>query len=298
MIWGCATPPQTLALQTNPPPVNQRHYIERVPFYAQQQFYCGPTVLAEALSFYGNTVSPEEVAPLMFVPEKEGTFQIELVAAARSKGYLAYQTRGELNDIIQLVSDNKPIIVFQNLSISWFPQWHYALVVGYDLEKQSFTLYSGTYKDYEIPFDVFERTWQRGQFWLLAIVPPDKSSRYFDSFVYTSAAHDLISTNQRVNGVKALKTATKQWPNYWLPYFLLGNHYLSSNLKESLKWYALGIKGGVEEAAYFNNYAYALLKSQQLSDAKSVIAKAIALEPNNENIKDTYQRIIEAMEKL
>lgn len=295
LVTGCATPPQTAELLQRPPEVKPAHQIENVPFYAQKAFFCGPTTLAEIFNFYGRQQSPDDIAPWLFVPEKQGSFQIEMVAAARAHDFLAYQDRGSLRQLIHLLDDNIPVIVFQNLSIDWFPAWHYAVVKGYDLEQQKFYLHSGTIKDHETDFDVFERTWKRGNYWLLVILPPDKTSKQLNSFVFTRSAQDLISTNRTQAGLQALKSATHQWKDYWLPYFLLGNYYLKEDRLEAITWYEKGLEFALDNASYLNNYAYALNKSGQQKKALKWILKAIELDRDNQNIQDTYRQILSTL---
>lgn len=288
---GCSATPQTISVRQNPPQVNESHQIGSVPFFPQKQFYCGPTTIAEIVSFYGKNTTPDDIAPMLFVPNKEGTFQIEMVASARSHGLLAYQDRGTLELLLKLLDDNTPVIVFQNLSIDWFPMWHYAVVKGYDLKEEKFYLHSGTIKNHETDFATFERTWRRGNFWLLAPVPPDKISHHFSSFVVARSAQDLMSVGQTRAGLVALETSTKVWPDYWLPYFLLGNYYLDKQVSTSIKWFELGLSYSLNQAPYLNNYAYALKDTKQLDKALYYASKAKELAPDNQDILDTHQSI-------
>ncbi len=291
LVTGCATPPQTAELLQRPPQVKLRHQIENVPFYAQKAYFCGPTTLAEIFNFYGRQESPDDIAPWLFVPDKQGSFQLEMVAAARAHEFLAYQDRSSLRQLIHLVDDNIPVIVFQNLSIDWFPAWHYAVVKGYDLELQKFYLHSGTIKNHETDFEVFERTWKRGNYWLLVILPPDKTSEHLNPFVFSRSAQDLISTDRAKAGVQALKSAILQWKDYWLPYFLLGNYYLNEDNQEALAWYEKGLEFAKGNASYLNNYAFALNKNGQPDKALTWILKAIELDSDNRNIQDTHRQI-------
>ncbi|UJF21440.1 PA2778 family cysteine peptidase [Shewanella sp. OMA3-2] len=208
-ISGCASvTPQTLQLLANPPAISPKYQIVDVPFYAQEDYFCGPTTLSEIFNFYGMSKTPQQIAPSLFIPDLQGSLQIEMVAAARQQGLLAYAESGNLTQLLSLVSENIPVIVLQNLSTAWYPMWHYAVVTGYDLDKQHVILHSGTNKNRIAEFKVFEQTWQRGQYWLLAAVPTDVASVYFDPFVYISAAQDLLSIGQSRYGIAALENAT------------------------------------------------------------------------------------------
>lgn len=291
LLSGCATPVQTQQLRLSPPSIPAAHNISQVPFFPQADFYCGPTTLAEVLNYYGMTLTPEQIAPEVFIPGLEGSLQIEMAAAARSKGLLAYVEKGDISQLLELVSDDIPIIILQNLSISWFPSWHYALVKGYDLNREEVIMHSGPYQDYRTDFELLERTWQRGKFWLLAIVPPNRTSPHFNQFIYTRTAQELIETQNETAGIRALISATTQWPDYWLPYFLLGNYFLDTDLSKAISWYQKGLSYAEDKASYLNNYAFALLRSNCIEQAREHIEHARRLAPNDGNIAKSYQTI-------
>ncbi len=289
--FGCATPPQTARLLSSPLTIPPSYEINNVPFYSQEEFFCGPTTLTEAFNFYGMEETPQAIAPKLFIPELEGSLQIEMISATRQHGFLAYAEKGNLEQLFSLINDNIPVIVLQNVATSWFPMWHYALVIGYDIDKRDVILHSGETERRISELKAFERTWQRGKYWLLAVVPPSKTSQHFKPFVYTKAAQDLLSVNQQVAGVSALVSATKQWPDYWLPYFLLGNHYLDKDLAQSVNWYQQGFSYATTQAAYLNNFAYALNKSACKNSALKMINQALVLAPDDKSIKETHKEI-------
>jgi tetratricopeptide (TPR) repeat protein len=299
LLSGClSVPPQTAILLANPPAIALKYQIPGVPFYPQEEYFCGPTTLSEIFNFYGVNKTPEQIAPALFIPELQGSLQIEMVAAARQQGLLAYAESGNLTQLLSLVSENIPVIVLQNVSTSLYPMWHYAVVTGYDLNKQQVQLHSGTEKNRIAELKVFERTWQRGQYWLLAAVPTDTSSLHFDPFIYASAAQDLLSRGKHTHGINALENAIRQWPDYWLSYFLLGNYYLAIDNAQAAFWYKQGLvhahQQAEQQAAYLNNYAYSLSLSGCKQRAMEMIEKALELDPEDSNIRST-QKDIEKM---
>jgi hypothetical protein len=291
LLGGCAATPQTQKLLVSPPDIPIKYEIADVPFYPQQEYFCGPATLSEVFNYYDLKVSQTSIAPDLFIPDLEGSLQIEMIAAVRQHGFLAYTQEGNLEQLFSLVSQNTPVIVLQNNSIAWYPMWHYSLVIGYDLTEQKVIMHSANIKRHTVSFDVFERTWQRGRYWLLAAVPTNKTSQHFDSFIYTRSAQDLLSVGKILQGVSALKSATLEWPEYWLPYFLLGNHYLDSNLKLANYWYQQGYPFAQSKIAFLNNFAYALNQSGCQALAINVIQQALLLSPKDSNLLDTQQEI-------
>ena len=297
-LTACQTPPQTQQLLAAPPAIAGQHVIAQVPFYPQQEFFCGPTTLAEVANFHGLNTSPADIAPNTFTPALDGTLQIEMAAATRQLGMLAYQQRGTMSQLLSLVADNIPVIVLQNNSISWLPQWHYAVVIGYDIQAQEVVLHSGVTEAHRLNFSTFERTWRRANYWLLAMLPPDKSSTQLDPFIYTKACQDLINTGQTAAGIAALITATRQWPDYWLPYFLLGNHYFSSAPLVAASWFKQGLPHAQQHVAYLNNYAVLLSELGCKNKAKALIEAALLLAPEDSNLLDSQQQIHSAQQSL
>ena len=236
LLGGCQTPPQTRQLLVQPPNIAPQHMIAQVPFFPQQQFFCGPTTLAEVAGFYGIRLSPDTIAPSTFIPGREGTLQIEMVAATRQLGLVAYAERASMQQLLSLVADNVPVIVLQNNSIDWFPRWHYAVVIGYDLHKAEVILHTGVTPQYRLNFSTFERTWQRGNYWMLAMLPSTKASAQLDPFVYTKACQDLLNTQQTATGLAALQTATTQWPDF---YAASAGHLPRIHQKADLYWACL-----------------------------------------------------------
>lgn len=289
---ACQTPAQTRQLLANPPDIARQHQIAQVPFYPQQQYFCGPTTLAEVAGFYGLQKSPLDIAPNTFTPGLDGTLQIEMVAATRQLGMVAYQQkRANMSQLLSLVADNIPVIVLQNNSIAWLPQWHYAVVIGYDIEAAEVILHTGVTEAHRLNFATFERTWQRGNYWLLAMLPGNKTSAHLDPFLYTKACQDLLNTRQTDAAVVALIAATKQWPQYWLSYFLLGNHYFSAQPDVAAAWFAQGLPFAQQEVSYLNNYAVLLSELGCHSKATQLINRALKLQPQDSNLLDSQQQI-------
>ena len=103
-----------------------------MPFFPQEKYYCGPAALAMVLSWSGLPVTQEEIAAQVYTPGREGTLQSDMVAGARRHGRLAVPVT-RLSDLTAELAAGHPVVVFQNLGFGWFPVWHYAVAIGYDL---------------------------------------------------------------------------------------------------------------------------------------------------------------------
>ena len=133
LLGGCAV--QTQALRASPPsdlPV--RAELEATPFYPQTEYQCGPAALATVLGAAGIAADPGTLAEQVFLPARTGTLQIEMVAGARRQGAVATRIPPTLTAALHEVAAGRPVAVLLNLGLSWYPLWHYAVLIGYDLD--------------------------------------------------------------------------------------------------------------------------------------------------------------------
>jgi tetratricopeptide (TPR) repeat protein len=166
--------PQTDALLASPPAdLPARVELDAVPFFPQTPYHCGPAALATVLVHAGyRDVTPEALADRLFLPAREGSLQLEMLAAARRAGALPVRLPGELSVLCGAVAAGTPLVVLQNLGLAIAPRWHYAVFVGCDRPAGDVILRSGTTRRELMPMTLFERTWARGGHWAIAAMHP------------------------------------------------------------------------------------------------------------------------------
>src|SRR2546430_4967683 len=134
--------PQTAALrETLSPELQGKVELKDVPFFPQSEFQCGPAALATVLNESGVKVTPEDLVPEVYLPERKGSLQIEMLAAPRRHGLVSYQLAPRFEDVLRELSAGNPVIVLQNLGFGG--GWHYAVAVGYDYSYGELILRSG-----------------------------------------------------------------------------------------------------------------------------------------------------------
>src|SRR6267143_388496 len=121
--------------------LTERVELTQVPFFPQSEYQCGPAALATALASFGVKVTPEDLVPQVYLPERKGSLQIEMMAAARRHGMVSYQLAPRFEDVLRELSAGNPVIVLQNLGFGG--GWHYAVAVGYDYSYGDLILRSG-----------------------------------------------------------------------------------------------------------------------------------------------------------
>ncbi|HKJ70232.1 MAG TPA: PA2778 family cysteine peptidase [Gammaproteobacteria bacterium] len=276
LLAGCATL-QSDRIREDPGDLPPRAVVSGVPFYAQEAHYCGPASLAMVLSRAGAAVSQDDVAPQVFTPGKEGSFRTDLLAAARRRGYLALTVRGMRDLLAELASDH-PVLVFQNLGLSWYPEWHFAVAIGYDLPAGDIMLHTGTREARLLSLDTFEYTWARTGYWGMLVLPPDELPPTADASAVLEAAVGLEQAGRNRAAAQSYAAATRRWPRR------LGGWVGLANAR-----YRLGDLNGAEEALRaaldrhpraaeaWNNLAVVLADRGEKGAAVAAAEKAVEL---------------------
>jgi len=284
LLGGCATSPQTRLLLDNPPDLPQQVELTEVPFFPQKKYYCGPAALAEVINFRGGNVHPDQIARQIYVPELKGSLQVEVVAAARQYDLLPVELDGRLESLLRELAAGNPVFVLQNLAIDLLPVWHYEVLIGYDFDARKMILRSGTNRRITRPFATFEKTWQRADYWALALVPPDQIPVTASAGDYLDAAIGMEQVGRTAIARQAYETALGRWPDNSLAYSGLGNTaYALGDYAAAESAYRAALERKPDQAAIWNNLAYALAAQGRRADSIDAIRQAIELEPDNPN---------------
>ncbi len=288
-VWAlnaCSTAPQSLQLRQAPPQIPASTEITTTPFYPQQKYHCGPAALAMVINHYRHQTSPEQLVPMVYIPGLKGSLQAEMLAAARSFGRLSVTLDGRLSSLLEEVAAGKPVLVLQNLGLDFYPYWHYAVVVGYDLPGQQIILRSGQSRRLVRSFSVFERTWKRAGYWSLLAVPPTVMPTSVSEDSFTAAAVALESLPAYRNGVR-------RWPqNYVLQMGLGNSSYAAGQFSRAEQAFRAATRIQPDRPEGWNNLAYALLRQGKKDQAISAVDQALALAPDEPNYIDSKNEIL------
>lgn len=228
-LAGCAAPFNPDERLTVDVPT--RATVAGVPLIQQEAFYCGPTSIAMVMQWSGHDVTQDDIASLAFSPGAGGTYLADMIGSARRKGQLAVEINN-FDALLSEISAGHPVIVFQNLGLGIAPVWHYGVVTGYDLQKDEVYLNSGQLDQMLMPFALFERTWRRGDFWGLVVLPPDDLPVSVSETKVLQAAAALERVEQYRAAETLYETGAARWPDNWLWQFGLGNaRYVQGDLR-------------------------------------------------------------------
>lgn len=299
-LGGCATPQtQTLLKSQNARQLPQRVELTKVPFHAQETHQCGPASLAMALNAGGVQVTPLALSNEVYLPGREGSLQVEMLAATRRHGMLAYELAPRLDDLLAETAGGMPVLVLQNLALGWYPVWHYAVVVGYDLKREEIILRSGLEKRQVLPFATFERTWARADHWAMVAVPPGRLPRTATEPPYAAAAVALEKSGQPKAAEAAYDAALRRWPANLAARIGLGNlAYAAGDLKRAERNYLQATLDHPKSAIAFNNLAQTLADQRRYVEALAAANQAVSLGgPDLAAARETQEQIQRKMSR-
>lgn len=264
-----------------------------MPFFPQEEHQCGPAALATVLGWSGVSVAPAALAPSAYVPQREGSFQAELLTAARRQGRLAYVIQPDLAALLREVASGHPVLILQNRGLPWFPLWHYAVVVGFDVAGQTAVLRSGTERRREIPFATFDTTWARAGRWGVVVLRPGELPATADERRYVDAVLGLERVQRWPDANEAYRAARTKWP-LSLPLLLgIGNtYYQMEDRRAAEQAFREAIGAHPRAGVAHNNLAQVLADLGRIPEAIDAAQRAVALGgPLRDDFSETLREI-------
>ncbi len=294
ILTACATS-QVKDLRQHTPQVPRFKELSQVPYYSQTRYFCGPATVATVMAHLGQTRPLEEIGEKVYLPGRRGSLQTDVVSALRRYGYLVYRLEPRLTHLIQEINAGRPIIVLQNLSLQMAPRWHYAVVIGYDLDREKLILRSGKRQRLLTPFNVFTRTWKRSDYWAIVVLKPGDLPVDAEPLAYFEAVSGLEQTQQWQAAHTAYLPAIHRWPDHHIPHTGIATAlYHLNRLPEAERHYQHALRLKPDAADIHNNLASLLLKQKKGRAARTHAQKAVQLGGKNLSV---YQRTLAQIEK-
>jgi tetratricopeptide (TPR) repeat protein len=290
-LTGCATP-EVAALHGTAPGLPPQAEVAGVPFHPQREQYCGPAALATVLEWSGQATTQDALAAVVYTPGREGSLSHDLAAAASRHGRLAVAV-ADLPALLGELAAGHPVLVLQNLGLDWYPQWHYAVAVGYDLEAGEVALRSGEERRRVVSLDTFARTWARADRWAIVVLPPDGLPATASEEVMLHAAAGLERAGRAADATLAYETILRGWPASLGALIGRGNAlYAAGDLARAETAYRAAIALHPGAAVAWNNLADLLAARGERDAALNAAQRAVALGgPHAATFRQTLEQI-------
>jgi hypothetical protein len=282
-LAGCApfTLPQTAALLAAAPDhlpggLPLKAELETTPFFPQTALQCGPAALATVLAANGVEVSPERLGDEVFLPGREGTLQVEMLGGARRHGVLPVLLPEQLEALLREVAGGRPAVVLLNLGLSFAPAWHYAVVIGHDLERREAILRSGATRREAMLLRTFEHTWARSGRWAFVVVPPGELPLTASEAAVTQACIGFERVAEAPLAARAYEAAARRWPTSLVLVLGVGNtRYAAGDVAGAAAAFGQAAERH-DSAAAWNNLAQAEARLGHADAARSAAQRALA----------------------
>lgn len=263
-----------------------------VPFFAQQEYQCGPAALASMLHAADAPASPDELVNEVWLPERRGSLAMELAAAARARGRLVYPV-SSVRQLLAELDAGHPVLVRQNLLFDWWPQWHFAVVTGYAAHGEEFFLHSGSQRDLRVDRNWFMRRWDKADNEGFVVLREGELPARSEPDVLLAAIED-VSRSSRTPALAYWQAAAERYPEHSVLHFARGNAlYQSADMVGARDAFRRAVLLQPTLHAGWNNLASVLNELGDVHDARQAIARAIALSPDNPVYRQTEQEILQ-----
>ena len=281
LLSGCSLmAPQTYALKENRPAgLAARAELTQVPFFPQEDYYCGPAALAMVFDAAGVKMSPDALVNQVYLPGRKGSLQVEMLAATRRNGLVAYELAPQVEDMLREIAAGTPAIVLENYGpFSWYPVWHYSVVVGYDLDNLEVIRRSGKQQRRPTPLPIFEKIWKEENYWSMIAVPPDRVPVTATEARYAGAVIALEKIGQARNAQIAYNAMLKRWPGSLAGLMGRGNTaYALRDLETAESSFRQATQSHPDAVAAFNNLASVLAERRKFDEALEAAEHAVNL---------------------
>ena len=278
-----------------PPGAQARVELDATPFFPQKKYQCGPAALAAVLGASSVDTTPEALVPIVYLPARHGSLQVEMQAAPRKFGRLSYPLSRNLDSVLAELSAGRPVLVLHNYGLPIWPRWHYAVVIGYDSATDKFILRSGKKRRAEWRARTFMVAWHNGGRWAMVVLRPGEMAASANPTIYFDAAADFERAATPADSRLAFDAAVQRWPAEPVAWIGRGTaEYRAGNVSNAARDYAEALRLNPDNAGARNNLAQSLLDLGCPTQAREQLApvNVDALAPAlREAVLDTRRHI-------
>jgi tetratricopeptide (TPR) repeat protein len=280
LLTACASRPPLLPSLLTSERAITRLELEGTPFYPQKQYQCGPAALATLLDYSGVSTTAESLVSHVYLPNKKGSLQVEMLAASRRFSRIPYQIHPELSALIEELQVGRPVLVLQNLGLKLWPVWHYAVVIGYSGKADELILRSGLTRRKIISTHRFLDTWEHSDNWAMVLLKPGELPARPEQLPYLKAVAAMETVAPVDSLITAYRSALTEWPESPTALFgLAASLHAKGELKAAEQNYQKLLAAHPNHIAGYNNLAEVLADRGCYTEALYLIEQALQRKP-------------------
>jgi tetratricopeptide (TPR) repeat protein len=265
------------ACATAPPPARTpvAGELVDVPFFPQRRYQCGPAALATVLVDAGVDTDPERLVPQVWLPGRRGSLQAELRAATRRAGRIPWERSGDLDALARALEQGRPVLVLQNLGASWWPLWHYAVVVG--LDERRVVLRSGRQERRVERREDFLQSWDRADRWGIVVLDGRALPEDADRDRWLEAASLVERAGHPTVAAQAYGTWLERHPeDRGARFGLASTAHASGLLGQAARTYERLLAADPDDPVVLNNLALVRAEQGCVAAARALLDRALA----------------------
>lgn len=296
-LTACLTPKPILTSRPTP----GARVVPNIPLQQWGDNTCGAGALSTVLRSFGDPVAEEELARALPRGRHDGIVSIDLLLAARNRGYAAELVRGTHDLVERSVREGIPVILM--LNVADLPgeksdRFHYIVVDGFDAAKKIYRTQFGDGRPRWLRLDRLERPWSRAGYATLIVrgkdprIDGDSTSRLRRAV----ALEDLGKVAEALaiyEALLAIEESALLWTNIGNAHARLGRH------ADAELAYRRALANDPEYRDALNNLAWLLLQQKKnLGEAESLARQAATLSgPDTHLYERTFAQLLAARGK-
>ena len=184
----------------------ERVELNSVPFFRGEMYQGAPQSLAALLTLQGTVITPGLLEKPLHLPGGEAGLQQNMPTLAREYGLLVYPLDAKLPALLEQVAAGYPVLVRYTDGSAFWAEPRYAILAGYNRQKQTVLLRSGMNRRQLMSFSAFESAFNGAGGWAVLVQRPTQLPANVDSQRWLKAAAELGGAGQEQAAARATKT--------------------------------------------------------------------------------------------
>ncbi|MGE8414477.1 MAG: peptidase C39 family protein [Pseudomonas sp.] len=181
----------------------ERVELNSVPFFRGEMYQSGPGALASMLSQQGIAITPGLLDKPLHLPGAEAQLKQNMQNLAREYGMVVYPLDANLAALLAQVAAGYPVLVRFTEGSAFWTEPRYAVLAGYNRDKQTVLLRGAKLRRQLMEFDAFESAWKDAGSFAVLIQAPNQLPAGVDRQRWLKAVNELAQAGQEQAAARA-----------------------------------------------------------------------------------------------